>query len=270
MNSELSERRTDDLIEASPMNENNSEQIVQSSTSEENHCSSLILQVAAAITADAEVAASECVEHPTPENAEYLAPECSESLPHSTATTAKPPTKIICQNGRHYVHCDSCFHFSNVLKLHSNNTKLPAIATKDRTMFREKIVKTHLNSKGHIKAAKAQRIAVLPKLQAATPMRKAFATGQLRLANKIGKFMLYVYHGAKSVTLSAHSFPSRVVVGELGNSFQYDCPDKSKPTLDLHYFSVNSHSEMLSCIVMSDKKNFAEKTFRSPSNFSTL
>ena len=48
-NSELSERRTDDLSEASPMNENNSEQIVQSSTSEENHCSSLSLQVAAAI-----------------------------------------------------------------------------------------------------------------------------------------------------------------------------------------------------------------------------
>ena len=66
-NSELSERRTDNLSEASPMNENNSEQIVQPSTSEENHCSSLSLQVAAAITADAEVAASECVEHPAPE-----------------------------------------------------------------------------------------------------------------------------------------------------------------------------------------------------------
>ena len=104
-NSELSERRTDDLSEASLMNENNSEQIVQSSTSEENHnhCSSLSLQVAAAITADAEVAASECVEHPAAENAEHLAPEYSESLPHSTATTAKPPTKIIRRNGRRYL-----------------------------------------------------------------------------------------------------------------------------------------------------------------------
>ena len=134
------------------------------------------------------------------------------------------------------MHCESCFHFSNVFKLHSNSTKLPVIATKDETIFREKFVKTHLNSKGHIEAAKAQRIAALPKLQAATPMRKAFATGQLRLANKIGKLMLHVYHGAKSVTLSAHSFPSRVVVGELGYSFQYDCPDKSKPTLDFSTF----------------------------------
>ena len=90
-------------------------------------------------------------------------------------------------------------------------------------------------------------------------MRKAFATGQLRLANKIGKLMLHVYHGAKSVTLSAHSFPFRVVVGELGNSFQCDCPDKSKPTLDLQYLSVNSHSEMLSCIVLSDKKTLQKK-----------
>ena len=121
-NSELSERRTDDLSEASPMNKNNSEQIVQSSTSEENHCSSLSLQVAAAITADAEVAALECVEHPAPENAEHLAPECSESLPHSTATTAKPPTKIIRRNGRRYLRCESCFYFSNAFKLHSNST----------------------------------------------------------------------------------------------------------------------------------------------------
>ena len=258
------------------MNENNSEQIVQSSTNKENHCSSLSLQVAAAITADAEVAASECVEHPVSENAEHLAPECSECLPHSTATTAKLPTKIIRRNGRHYVRPlrdslrESCFHFSNVFKLHSNSTKLPAIASKDGTTFREKIVKTHLNSKGHIEAAKAQRIAALPKFQAATPMRKAFSTEQLRLANKIGKLMLHVYHNAKSVTLSAHSFPSRVVVGELGNSFQYGCPDKSKLTLDLQYLSVNSHSEMFSCIVLSDKKNFAEKTFGSPSSFSTL
>ena len=147
-NSELSER-TDDLSEANPMNENNSEQIVQSTTSEENHCSSLNLQVEAAITADAEVAASECVEHPAPENAEHLVPECSESLPHSTATTAKSPRKTIRRNGRRYVCCESCFHFSNVFKLHSNSTKLPAIATKDGTIFREKIVKTHLNSKDH-------------------------------------------------------------------------------------------------------------------------
>ena len=64
----------------------------------------------------------------------------------------------------------------------------------------KKIVKTHLNSKGHIEATKAQRIAALPKLQAPTPMRKAFATGQFQLANKIGKLMLHVYHGANSVT----------------------------------------------------------------------
>ena len=145
--------------------------------------------------------------------------------------------------------CEPCFHFSNVFKLHSNSTKLPGIATKDGTIFREKIVKTHQNFKGHIEVAKAQRIAALPKLQAVTPMRKAYATGQLRLTNKIGKLMLHVYHGAKSVTLSAHSFPSRVAVGELGNSFQYDCPDKSKPTLDLQYLLVNSHSETLSYIV---------------------
>ena len=137
-NSELSERRTDDLSEASPMNENNSEQIVQSSTSEENHCSCLNLLVAAAITADVEVAASECVEHPAPENAEHLAPERSDNLPHSTATIAKPPTKSIRRNGRRYVRCESCFHFSDVFKLHSNSTKLPAIATKDGTIFREK------------------------------------------------------------------------------------------------------------------------------------
>ena len=159
------------------------------------------LQVAAAITADAEVAASECVEHPAAENAEQIAPECFESLPHSTATTAKPPTKIIRRSGCRYLRCESCFHFSNVFKLHSNSTKLPAIATKDGTIFREKIVKTHLNSKSHIEAVMAQRIAALPKLQAATPMRKAFATGQLRLANKVGKLMLHVYHGTNLVTL---------------------------------------------------------------------
>ena len=127
------------------MNENISEQIVQSSTSKENHCSSLSLQVAAAITANAEVAASECVEH--------LVPECSESLPRSTATTAKPPRKFIRRSGRRYVRCESCFHFSNAFKLHSNSTKLPAIGRKNGTIFREIIVKTHLNSKGHLETA---------------------------------------------------------------------------------------------------------------------
>ena len=97
-------------------------------------------------------------------------------------------------------------------------------------------------------------------------MRKALADGQLRLANKIGKLMMHVYHGAKALKLSVNSFPPRVLVAEFANSFLYGHPKKSVPDLNLPYLSQNGNNELLNCILRSNR----QKTFRSIGNTTSL
>ena len=67
------------------------------------------------------------------------------------------------------------------------------------------------------------------------------------LADKIGGLMYHVYNDAKNLTISAYSFPSRVVAAEMSKLFNINesfTPFSSSNT-DLQYISPLSQHEMM-------------------------
>ena len=71
--------------------------------------------------------------------------------------------------------------------------------------------------------------------------------------------MLHVYHGAKRLTLSANSFPSRAVLSRMAREFSFDDWSASDMPQDLQYLSPNAHSEFLKGIVKPDRNSLALK-----------
>ena len=192
-----------------------------------------------------------------------------DQQPTETAKTSEIDTradnlKHLHKNGRHYVRCETCFSNPNVVKIFSKKAKVPAIAQEPGTVFRNSVVSNHLNSEIHREATKAKRLLSLKgpeKLQAtkSTPIGRALSTADAQLAVKVGGLLLHVYHGAKRLTLSANSFPSRVVVSRLAREFSFDDWSASDMPQDLQYLSPNAHSEFLKCIVKSDRNSLALK-----------
>ena len=192
-----------------------------------------------------------------------------DQQPTETAKTSEKDTradnlKHLHKNGRHYVCCETCFSNPNVVKIFSRKAKVPAIAQEPGTVFRNSVVSDHLNSEIHCEATKAKRLLSLKgpeKLHAtkSTPTGRALSTADAQLAVEVGGLLLHVYHGAKRLTLSANSFPSRVVVSRLAREFSFDDWSASDMPQDLQYLSPNVHSEFLKCIVKSDRNSLALK-----------
>lgn len=155
-----------------------------------------------------------------------------DQQPTETAKTSEKGTradnlKHLHKNGRHYVRCETCFSNPNVVKIFSRKAKVPAIAQEPGTVFRNSVVSDHLNSEIHREATKAKRLLSLKgpeKLHAtkSTSIGRALSTADAQLAVIVGGLLLHVYHGVKRLTLSANSFPSRVVVSRMAREFSFD------------------------------------------------
>ena len=91
-----------------------------------------------------------------------------------------------------------------------------------------------------------------------TPMLSRFLAGRLK-SQLVGGLLLHVYYGAKRLTLSANSFPSRVVVSRMEREFSFDDWSASDMPQDLQYLSPNAHSEFLKCIIKSDRNSLVLK-----------
>ena len=149
----------------------------------------------------------------------------AEKLSEKDAKAAN--LKHIHKNGRHYVRCETCFSNPMVVKMFSRRAKVPAISQESGTIYRKSIVSSHFESEIHREARKTSRLSSLTgpeKLQLTrlTPIGRALSVADARLAAKVGSLFLHVYHGAKRLTLSANSFPSRVVVSQISSSFSVD------------------------------------------------
>lgn len=66
--------------------------------------------------------------------------------------------------------------------------------------------------------------------------------------------MITVYNDAKRTTLSAWSWPSRYVAGEMANNFKLH--HGSQSDINLQYITPAFHKEFLDCIVVSDIETF--------------
>ena len=190
--------------------------------------------------------------------------QSTETAKTSEKDTRADNLKHLHKNGRHYLRCETCFSNPNVVKIFSRKAKVPAIAQEPGTVFRNSVVSDHLNSEIHREETKAKRLLSLKgpeKLHVtkSTPIGRALSTADAQLAVKVGGLLLHVCHGAKRLTLSANSFPSRVIVSRLAREFSFDDWSASDMPQDLQYLSPNAHSEFLKCIVKSDRNSLALK-----------
>lgn len=76
------------------------------------------------------------------------------------------------------------------------------------------------------------------------------------LANKIGKLSVHTYGSAKRLTLSANTFPARVVMGNLAENFNFGSSDKEYN--DFQYVTPTSFRELFEIIVECDRSRFEE------------
>ena len=75
--------------------------------------------------------------------------------------------------------------------------------------------------------------------------------------------MLHVFNDAKRLTLTPHSFPSRMVAEILSTNFDRIDDQKSINTSDLQYLNPTAYRELLACIVETDKAAFCDKLMKS-------
>lgn len=163
---------------------------------------------------------------------------------------------------RHYIRCTPCYEEPNLIKKYTNKLKISAIAQVSGIIYREKIVSEHVSTLYHIEAVKVNKLKSLntSDKMAIPPMGKAINYSNEKLAKKIGTLLIHVYNDAKKLTLSAYSFPSRVVVSLRANSF---CTNgEMTDTMDeneLQYLTPHSHYDFLQCIVESHRSSFVEE-----------
>jgi hypothetical protein len=167
------------------------------------------------------------------------------------------------KDGRHYVRCISCFSCPDIVRIYCRNGKLPAIVQENGTIFREETVNLHVQSTYHLKSQIAFRLKSIPKSQAmeSSEMGQILITANEKLANKIGSLMIHVYHDAKKLTLSANSFPGRLVAGDIANAFQIMSNRQQDFVTRMNTFAQN-----LTCITMHKRENIS---FQGRQNFST-
>ncbi|XP_050533483.1 uncharacterized protein LOC126901196 [Daktulosphaira vitifoliae] len=145
--------------------------------------------------------------------------------------------------------------FPNLVKLHGTMTRLLAIVT-DGTRFRNDTIEKHISQKYHSESVKTFRLSTLkvPEKAKECTMDNILTQMNEDLANKIGGLMIHTYTDAKTITLSAYSFPSRVVTSIAAQLFQ----DKNVSVLcvpldvNFQYLTPTAHKEFIQCITKSD------------------
>ena len=170
------------------------------------------------------------------------------------------------RHGRHLVYCDPCMKESHVVKRYAPKGKLPPITLPRGTVYRKAVTDVHVKSEMHRQVMKKQRLDSLSRMEVAqvSHLDKLISTANEDLANKIGSLLILVYGDGKKLSLSANSFPMRVVTYRKSHSFSFNDPSQEvKLDKDLQYVTPASHLELLKCIVESDRQSLSQKIHNS-------
>jgi len=134
------------------------------------------------------------------------------------------------------------------------------MCTSEGTEARSYTIENHLKSPHHTECLRLDRLSKLTDEQKTqeVPLLKAISGQNKQLADKIGGLILQVYNDAKSLSLSAYSWPSRIVAGELASRFDYNKQFKNydASAFDLQYVNPGFHRELLASIVESHVSTF--------------
>ena len=147
------------------------------------------------------------------------------------------------------VRCEICFKNLNTVKL-CVKKQLPAIVHECGAVYRTRIVEKHSQTDHHKEALKSSRLRALPleKVYEETSVGIMISSANEKLANKIGAPMLQVYNDAKKLTLSAYSWPSRIVAAQMASDFIFN-NEQHNISFDLQYINPSCHRVLPQIIV---------------------
>jgi len=180
--------------------------------------------------------------------------KCSVEHPVLLCTVAGQKGQRIC------VACSVCSKFPETVRQFHPKRHLPPMCTAEGAEACSYTINTHLKSAYHNECLRLQRFSKLAgenRLEE-TPVLKSISAQNKQLADKIGGLILQVYNDAKSLSLSAYSWPSRIVAGELASRFDYNKPfeNYTASSFDLQHVHLGFHRELLTSIVQSHLSTF--------------
>ena len=145
--------------------------------------------------------------------------------------------------------------------MHSHRQRIPPIATVGGTRFREEVVSDHEKHQCHDAEVKAKRRSEIRKTDPlSVPLFAGIRHMEEELFKKVGAYMLDVYNDAQRGTLSAWSWPSRVLTRCMADEVKIDSFHPFIPTANqVQYLNPVQHREFLRCIADVGRKNTAEE-----------
>jgi len=170
------------------------------------------------------------------------------------------------RGGKHFVRCIICHKFPELVKMFSKKTQVPKICQDLGAQYRTVTIDEHLKQDYHNECLKAFKISKMsvPEVAKSTTFGQMVIKSKEKLANRIGSLMIHVYGDAKKLTLSAHTYPMRVITGELSSSFKFNHTNEENnfDTYDFQYLTPATHKDLLKTIVTSYRKQFSLKLMK--------
>ena len=147
-----------------------------------------------------------------------------------------------------------------MVKIFAPNGKVPKICSENGIIPRKTNIDNHLKSVVHKECVKADKLARLSsnELQASAPIDSQFICANKELANYVGNCIYTVYNDAKRGTLSAFSWPSRVVARNIGSKFDINSEFTNYEPIDHRYVNPIGHNGFLNAIVSSEKEKLKD------------
>jgi hypothetical protein len=161
------------------------------------------------------------------------------------------------KDARRIISCRICREYPDVVSILCK-TRPPTICTDIGIVYRESEAVKHEHTEYHKAAASREKIDHARKdgdiAASQGAVQKMFSKASAALAEKVGRLMLTVFNDAKRGTLSAFSWPSRMIAHTMGNSLDLEQKhERFQPTdFDLQYVNPVNHRQMLDSIVKAD------------------
>ena len=160
-----------------------------------------------------------------------------------------------------YVRCAVCVQYPSVVALHCHRQRIPPIAMSSGTRYREQVLREHENHPCHAAALKVKRRSELADVNPmSSPIISGLRNMEKSMFKKISLFMLDVYNDAQRGTLSAWSWPSRVLTRLKAENMKIDEFSPFSPTSEqIQYLNPTQHREFLSCIASVGRKGVSRE-----------
>lgn len=164
------------------------------------------------------------------------------------------------------MHCTLCVKYPDTVKRYQLNRKPAPMTEIKGTQHRKKTIDDHVKTPYHEACVLRHKREALDKpgiseSDSNTTLKKMITAQNAKYACVVGKYMKVIYN-AKRLTLSAWSWPSRMVTQELAAAYDISDREKNEETqrkLNLQYINPKSHWEFLSCIIQSESNLIAKQ-----------